>query len=57
MGVLDKDFLDLKLLVGGLVLDARKRLLSKNENIQFPEVNFEVLTCQIMEKILNNLYK
>jgi hypothetical protein len=53
---IEADFTDLKRFLVHLVLDMQRNFMSKYKIILFPEINLEILTCQVLEKIILTEY-
>jgi hypothetical protein len=51
---IELDFMDLKKFLVKCVLNMQRSFTDKNTGLLFPEINLEVLTCQVLEKIIMN---
>lgn len=49
---IELDFIDLKKFLVKCVLNMQRSFVDKNQGLLFPEINLEVLTCQVLEKII-----
>ncbi len=49
---MESDFTDLKRFLVRLVLDMQQNFVNKHNILLFPEINLEILTCQVLEKII-----
>ncbi len=55
-GDVESDFTDLKRFLVHLVLDMQQNFMNKYKILLFPEINLEILTCQVFEKIIVTEY-
>jgi hypothetical protein len=56
LGDVESDFIDLKRFLVDLVLDMQQNFINKYKILLFPEINAEILTCQVFEKIIMTEY-
>jgi hypothetical protein len=54
---MESDFIDLKRFLVHQVLDMQQNFMNKYKIILFPEINLELLTCQVFEKIIINIFE
>jgi hypothetical protein len=52
LSAIELDFMDLKKFLARCVLNMQRNFIDKNTGLSFPEINLEVLTCQVLEKII-----
>jgi hypothetical protein len=52
LSAIELDFTDLKSFLVKCVLNMQRSFVDKNAGLLFPEINLEVLTCQVLEKII-----
>jgi hypothetical protein len=52
LSTIESDFTDLKRFLIRLVLDMQQNFVNKYKILLFPEINLEILTCRVLEKII-----
>jgi hypothetical protein len=52
LNAIESDFIDMKRFLGKCILNMQQRFVNKNKGLLFPEINLDVLTCQVLEKII-----
>lgn len=57
LSAIELDFVDLKKFLVKSVLNMQQSFVDKNKRLLFPEINFEILTCQVFEKIIVNIFE
>lgn len=54
---IELDFMDLKNFLVKCVLNMQRNFINKNTGLLFPKINLDVLTCQVFEKIIINVFE
>jgi hypothetical protein len=54
LSAIELDFIDLKNFLVKCVLSMQGSFIDKNTGLIFPEINLEILTCKVLEKIILN---